>query len=81
MEDAITRLAREHVQAILGLISLVLWFILAFGLVVVLDLAHPETQVQIMMVGGIALVISALPWLAYPALVRRERGRLQRRTA
>ena len=44
---------------ILGAVSLVVWFI------------DEDTPQPILMAGGIALAVAALPWLAYPWLVRR----------
>jgi hypothetical protein len=59
---------------ILGAISLVVWFAVAFGLSVPWYIDEDTAQ-PILMAGGIALAIAALPWLAYPWLVRRLRTR------
>jgi hypothetical protein len=55
---------------ILGAISLVVWFVVAFGLSVPWFIDE-DTPQPILMAGGIALAVAALPWLAYPWLVRR----------
>jgi hypothetical protein len=55
---------------ILGAVSLVIWFIVAFTLGVKWFIDE-DTPQPILMAGGIALAIAALPWLAYPWLVRR----------
>ena len=55
---------------ILGGVSLVIWFIVAFGLSIPWYV-DDETAQPILMAGGIAFAICALPWLAYPRLVRR----------
>ena len=62
--------ARDRAQFILGAISLVIWFAVAFPLGV-LWYVDEDTAQPILMAGGIALAICALPWLAYPALVRK----------
>jgi hypothetical protein len=55
---------------ILGAVSLVIWFIVAFTLGVKWFIDE-DTPQPILMAGGIALAIAALPWFAYPWLVRR----------
>ena len=55
---------------ILGAVSLVIWFIVAFRLGVKWFIDE-DTPQPILMAGGIALAVAALPWLAYPWLVRR----------
>ena len=55
---------------ILGAVSLVVWFIVAFTLGVKWFIDE-DTPQPILMAGGIALAVAALPWLAYPWLVRR----------
>ena len=50
---------------ILGAVSLVIWFIVAFTLGVKWFIDE-DTPQPILMAGGIALAIAALPWLAYP---------------
>ena len=62
--------ARDRAQFILGAISLVIWFIVAFTLGV-RWYVDEDTAQPILMAGGIAFAIAAIPWLAYPALVRR----------
>ena len=63
---------RDRAQMILGAISLVIWFIVAFGLGTVWFIDE-DTPQPILMAGGIALMVAALPWLAYGPLVRRLR--------
>ena len=65
---------RVRAQFILGAISLVIWFVVAFGLSIPWYIDEDTAQ-PILMAGGIAFMVCALPWLAYPWLVRR----LQRR--
>ena len=55
---------------ILGAVSLVVWFIVAFTLGVRWFIDEDTAQ-PILMAGGIALAVAALPWLAYPWLARR----------
>jgi hypothetical protein len=62
--------ARDRAQFILGAISLVIWFAVAFALGV-RWYVDENTAPPILMAGGIALLIAALPWLAYRPLVRR----------
>lgn len=62
--------ARDRAQFLLGAISLVIWFIVAFALGVTWYIDEDTAQ-PILMAGGIAFMICALPWLAYPWLVRR----------
>jgi membrane protein YdbS with pleckstrin-like domain len=62
--------ARDRAQMILGAISLVIWLIVAFALGVVWYIDE-DTPQPILMAGGIALLIAALPWLAYRPLLRR----------
>ncbi len=62
--------ARDRAQAILGALSLVIWFVVAFGLSIPWYI-DDETAQPILMAGGIALAVAALPWLLYPWLVRR----------
>jgi hypothetical protein len=61
--------ARDQAQFILGAVSLVIWFAVAFALGVqwYIDENNPQ---PILMAGGIAFMICAIPWLAYPWLVR-----------
>jgi hypothetical protein len=48
----------------------VIWFVVAFALSIrwFVDEYTPQ---PIFMAGGVAFVIAALPWVAYPWLVRR----------
>jgi hypothetical protein len=62
--------ARDKAQFILGAVSLVIWFIVAFALGVKWFIDEDTAQ-PILMAGGIAFMVAALPWLAYPSLVRR----------
>jgi membrane protein DedA with SNARE-associated domain len=75
--DEAERRARERTEAILGLISLVIWLAVAFSLAITLgvDEDHPEPT---LMAGGVALVIAAVPWLAYRWLLERSRRRQMR---
>ena len=57
-------------QFILGAISLVIWFAVAFTLGV-WWYVDEDTAQPILMAGGIALMIAAIPWLWYRPLVRR----------
>jgi hypothetical protein len=66
--------ARERAQMILGAISLVIWFAVAFTLGV-RWYVDEYTARPILLAGGIALAVAALPWLAYRPLVRRLRRR------
>ena len=64
--------ARDRAQTILGAVSLVVWFVVAFTLGVRWYIDE-DTALPILMAGGIALLVAAAPWLAYPWLVRRLR--------
>jgi len=61
--------ARDRAQFILGAVSLVIWFAVAFTLGV-RWYVDEDTAQPILMAGGIAFMICAVPWLAYPWLVR-----------
>jgi hypothetical protein len=62
--------AVERAQLILGAVSLVIWFAVAFTLAVSWLLAGaPESR--IILAGVIALGVAATPWLGYRRLVRR----------
>ncbi len=61
---------RDRAQFILGAISLVIWFAVAFTLGVKWFIDE-DTPQPILMAGGIALAVAATPWLAYKPLVRR----------
>ena len=62
--------ARDRAQMILGAMSLVIWFVVAFTLGVRWFIDENTAQ-PILMAGGIALMVAAIPWLAYRPLVRR----------
>lgn len=62
--------ARDRAQFILGAVSLVTWFVVAFTLGVRWYIDENTAQ-PILMAGGIGLVAAALPWAAYGRLVRR----------
>jgi hypothetical protein len=66
--------ARDRAQFILGAISLVIWFIVAFALGVKWYVDE-YTAPPILIAGSIALVVAAIPWLSYRWLVRRLRQR------
>jgi hypothetical protein len=65
---------------ILGAVSLVIWLIVAFGLGVVWFIDE-DTPQPILMAGGFALIVAALPWLAYRPLVDKLRKRRDTRLA
>ena len=62
--------ATERAQLLLGAVSLLLWFAVAYALSVtwLLD-GQPRTRV--MLAGAIALAVAAVPWVVYGPLVRR----------
>jgi hypothetical protein len=62
--------ARDKAQFILGAVSLVIWFVVAFTLGV-WWYVDEDTAQPILMAGGIAFAVCALPWLAYPWLARK----------
>ena len=62
--------ARDRAQFLLGAVSLVVWFLVAFGLCVLWFVDEYSAR-PILMAGGIAFMVAALPWLAYKPLVRR----------
>jgi hypothetical protein len=65
--------ARERVQMVLGLLSLVIWFVVACAVVVALDLPRSGRPSQVLLVGLGALLVAALPWLGYRRLVAARR--------
>lgn len=65
---------------ILGAISLVIWFVVAFTLGVKWFIDE-DTPQPILIAGGIALMVAAVPWLAYKPLVRRFREKRATRNA
>ena len=72
--------ARDRAQMILGAISLVIWFVVAFALGVRWFIDENTAQ-PILMAGGIALMVAAIPWLAYRPLVRRLSEAAKRKEA
>ncbi len=72
--------ARDRAQMILGAISLVIWFVVAFALGVRWFIDENTAQ-PILMAGGIALMVAAIPWLAYRPLVRRLSDAAKRKKA
>ena len=72
--------ARDRAQMILGAISLVIWFVVAFALGVRWFIDENTAQ-PILMAGGIALMVAAIPWLAYRPLVRRLSETAKRKKA
>ena len=62
--------ARDLAQFVLGAISLVVWFLVAFALSYAWFIDEYSAR-PILMAGGIAFGVAALPWLAYRRLVRR----------
>ncbi len=69
--------ARDRAQLILGAVSLVIWFAVAFGLAVPWVMAG-EPDTRIILAGTIGLAAAAVPWLAYRPLVRRLTARPNR---
>jgi hypothetical protein len=65
--------AREFAQMVLGAVSLVIWFTVAFGLAIAMRVTEDRPR-EIMLAGGVALVLAALPWLGYRRLVEAARG-------
>ena len=62
--------AQERAQLILGAVSLILWFAVAFSLAVAWVLqGAPDSR--IILAGMIALAVAAVPWLGYRRLVER----------
>jgi hypothetical protein len=61
--------AKDRAQLILGAVSLVIWFSVAFTLAVSWLLAG-AAESRAILAGFIALAVAALPWLAYRPLVR-----------
>ena len=72
--------ARDRAQFILGAISLVIWFVVAFALGVRWFIDENTAQ-PILMAGGIALMVAAVPGLAYRPLVRRLSDAAKRKKA
>jgi hypothetical protein len=61
--------ASERAQLILGAVSLLIWFAVAYGLAVTWLLAGAPDS-RIILAGMIALAVAALPWLGYRRLVK-----------
>jgi hypothetical protein len=62
--------ARERAQLLLGALSLLIWFAVAYALAVTWYL-QTHTQRTIIFAGFVALAVAAVPWLGYRRLVRR----------
>ena len=72
--------ARDRAQFILGAVSLIIWFVVAFALGVRWFIDENTAQ-PILIAGGIALMVAAIPWLAYRPLVRRLSETAKRKKA
>ncbi len=72
--------ARDRAQFILGAVSLIIWFVVAFALGVRWFIDESTAQ-PILVAGGIALMVAAIPWLAYRPLVRRLSETAKRKKA
>jgi hypothetical protein len=66
--------AREFAQMLLGAVSLILWFAVAFGLAIAWQVNDDTPAPRIMLAGGIGCIVAALPWLGYRRLVAAARG-------
>lgn len=77
--DAYEQEAREAMQLRLSAISLVLWLIVAFGLVVLLTTPHESRPSQYLQIGGVALALAGLPWLGYRRWVLADANRRRAR--
>jgi hypothetical protein len=62
--------ARERAQMILGALSLLIWFAVAYTLAVTWYM-QTHTQRTILFAGFVALLFAAAPWLGYRQLVAR----------
>jgi hypothetical protein len=71
--------ARERAQLILGFVSLLIWFAVAYGLAVTLYL-QTHTQRAILLSGVVALGFAAIPWLGYRRLAERLAAKTRRGT-
>jgi hypothetical protein len=69
--------ATGRAQLLLGAVSLVLWFAVAYTLAVNWLLAGASDS-RAILAGSIALAVAALPWLAYKPLVRKLAARPSR---
>jgi hypothetical protein len=70
--DQSEREAKESVQARLALFSTIIWLVLTLAIVVPLRLNYGLRPAYVIMIGFAALLVAALPWLAYQRLVRRR---------
>lgn len=61
---------RDRAQIVLGAVSLVIWFVAAFALAINWWVDEYSAR-PILMAGGVAFLIAAIPWLAYAPLSRR----------
>jgi hypothetical protein len=71
--------ARERAQLVLGAVSLVIWFGVAYALAVPLYMST-HTQRSILLAGAVALLVAALPWLGYRRLIRHFAERSEKNT-
>ena len=62
--------ARERAQLVLGALSLLIWFSVAYVLAVTWYM-QTHTQRTILLAGFVALLVAAVPWLGYRRLVNR----------
>lgn len=60
---------RDGVQFRLAMVSLGVWLLVAFTIVIVLGLAPEVRAPRVLSAGFIALAFAALPWIRYPQLV------------
>jgi hypothetical protein len=70
--DPNEREARERVQARLALISLIIWFVASFGAAALLVPRYGVRAPLVLAIGFGALLVAALPWLAYSRLVEAD---------
>jgi uncharacterized membrane-anchored protein len=70
--DHSEREAKESVQARLALFSMIIWLSVTLAIVLPLRLNYGLRPAYVIMIGFAALLVAALPWLAYRRLVRRR---------
>ena len=77
--DPLEHEARERVRFVLSALTMVLWFLLTFGVAAALQAQRWEHPARVIPLGFALLPVAALPWLAYRRLVRaavrRERAK------
>lgn len=61
---------RDRAQIALGAISLVVWLVVAFALAINWWVDEYSAG-PILMAGGVAFIVAAIPWLGYRHLSRR----------